>query len=390
MSTTGGFSTELRPLEFELQNLTSSLDRPNFLAALGVQRKEIKHSNFLAFLLDPKKPHGLGDRFLRDVLSETASRVYPPQEWLAEVATWDLTQTEVGRERHNIDLLLLNRERKLAVIVENKTGSKEHGDQLARYWEIVSGTYPWASNRLGAYLTVHGGKPSDDRYVSITYSAICRVGESLLRSGSRSISDKTRQFLGEYLSSIRREFVGDPQSLDLSWKINQKHAQALSFVAGNTPAQQVWTKLRYEVLNFAGAQLEKDNRGEISFSLNEWVTSALLRDPRQKSGYRTHLVFWFRFGDEEVDLLLSPDPDEPDVEARMIALKDRSPEALGRDGVFTRDEWKVVWSRRFVSYDDFRKQTREQVMEQIERRWNAFRQSSLPKLRAAIRAEFMK
>jgi len=380
----------LRGLEADVESLTDALNRPNFLQALGVARAEIKHSTFLAYLLNPREQHALRDRFLREVLLQVRDRAYPEKPWLNGLYDLDLSGTEVYRERHNIDILLLNRSQKLAVIVENKTGAKEHDDQLRRYWDTVDTAYPWATNRLGIFLTIQGAKPSDDRYIALPYSAVCRAGESLLRSAGEGIPDKTMQFLGEYLSSIRREFVGDPQALKLSWKINQRHGQALKFVAESTPQHQVWTRLRNEVMNFAGAQLEKDDRNEISFSLNEWMTSTVLRDVREKSGYRTHLLFWFRFGNDEIDLFLSPDPDDREVEDRTLAMKDRLPGALGGDGVFERDGWKVVWSRRFVDYDDFRKKSRDEVMEQIERRWTAFRQASLPKLRAAIREEFFK
>jgi hypothetical protein len=36
--------------------------------AIGMVRQEIRHSNFLAYLLDPARPHGIGDVALRALL----------------------------------------------------------------------------------------------------------------------------------------------------------------------------------------------------------------------------------------------------------------------------------------------------------------------------------
>ena len=63
----------LRALEHdarELECLENLLDRFNVFEAIGFVGQEIKHSHFLAFLLDPNQNHGLEDRFLRNLLRE--------------------------------------------------------------------------------------------------------------------------------------------------------------------------------------------------------------------------------------------------------------------------------------------------------------------------------
>ena len=44
----------------------------NLFESTGMVRQEIRHSNFLGFLLDPKKPHGLGARFIKDIILRAA------------------------------------------------------------------------------------------------------------------------------------------------------------------------------------------------------------------------------------------------------------------------------------------------------------------------------
>ena len=52
----------------ELERLESLLAQFNILEVLGVVRQELRHSDFLAFLLDPSANHGLGDAFLKQLL----------------------------------------------------------------------------------------------------------------------------------------------------------------------------------------------------------------------------------------------------------------------------------------------------------------------------------
>jgi hypothetical protein len=61
----------------DLEELEAKLAEFNIFEAIGVVRQEIRHSNFLAFLLDPSQNHRLDDiflkRFLKRVLLETGA-----------------------------------------------------------------------------------------------------------------------------------------------------------------------------------------------------------------------------------------------------------------------------------------------------------------------------
>ena len=55
-------------------SLEALLDRFNLFEALGVARQELRHSDFLGFLLNPQQPHSLGDFFLEAVPAASAGR----------------------------------------------------------------------------------------------------------------------------------------------------------------------------------------------------------------------------------------------------------------------------------------------------------------------------
>jgi hypothetical protein len=53
----------------EIEALSARLSQFNIFGALKIDQVEIRHSNFLAWLLDPQESHGLRDVVLRRMLS---------------------------------------------------------------------------------------------------------------------------------------------------------------------------------------------------------------------------------------------------------------------------------------------------------------------------------
>lgn len=45
----------------DFETLELALSEPNIFRSLSIARMEIRHSNFIAYLLDPRGTHGLGD-----------------------------------------------------------------------------------------------------------------------------------------------------------------------------------------------------------------------------------------------------------------------------------------------------------------------------------------
>ena len=50
----------------DFDKLDLGLKNPNIFQILKITNKEIRHSNFLSWLLDPNQSHKLGDIFLKD------------------------------------------------------------------------------------------------------------------------------------------------------------------------------------------------------------------------------------------------------------------------------------------------------------------------------------
>jgi hypothetical protein len=109
-----------------------------------VIHQELRHSDFLAFLLDPRQSHGLGDGFLRRLLQKAlrAARAGHSAVSPIDLDVWNLADAQVQREWRNLDIFVRDEAHQLAVIIENKVDSAEHSGQLERYHDVVMQEHP--------------------------------------------------------------------------------------------------------------------------------------------------------------------------------------------------------------------------------------------------------
>src|SRR5580704_15164306 len=61
----------------ELEKLEAALNQFNLFEAIGATRMEVRHSDFLAFLLNPAQNHGLGDLFLKRLVQKILAATDP-------------------------------------------------------------------------------------------------------------------------------------------------------------------------------------------------------------------------------------------------------------------------------------------------------------------------
>ena len=97
-----------------LEGIEARLGGFNLFEAIGHTRTEARHSDFLAFLLDPNGSHGLGTEFLGR-FAVAAVRSMPTGSRplsLSEVAIADFDDCLVLREHHRIDVLWIDETRR--------------------------------------------------------------------------------------------------------------------------------------------------------------------------------------------------------------------------------------------------------------------------------------
>lgn len=204
----------------DLDVMVASLDpvrkeanRFNLFSVLNISRMEIRHSNMLAWLLNANERHGFGGRIVEDMLKTVG---------IADVE-YDWTTFQVFREWHNIDVLLVSRNLKVLVAIENKVGAHEvirktkktgcNESQLETYCKELDQFYGDFKKHL-IFLTPDGCPPTDERWQIVTYEEVLKslqnhyekVYEHGQSAGDEEISEK-KVLIKNYIETIEREVL---------------------------------------------------------------------------------------------------------------------------------------------------------------------------------------
>ena len=198
-------------LTSEFIQLDRMLKRFNVFTATDMRRREVKHTKFLAHLLDPHEAHGLGIRFLENfvlnLINEKGSESI-------DFFNLDLMNAEIlsehnleakGKKGKTIDLLIfipsLSHESKnILIAIEAKVDSKESQDQLSGYRELIEEKFGQEFVTHYFFLTAHGEDPSDEKWLGVTFgNIVIPTIETLKQSYQDTISD--------YLISIIEDYV---------------------------------------------------------------------------------------------------------------------------------------------------------------------------------------
>ena len=224
------YSALLNDIEFD--ELDLGLKQPNIFKVLGASKTEIRHSNFLAWLLDPNESHNLGGVFLKRFLREVFSSDRFENIDEIAVAGLDLTKTKVLREWSYIDILV--EVDGIVICSENKVGSKEHSNQLARYKKVVNNQYP-NYKKTFVFLTPEGLQSTSDSYHPISYGFIVESLERVLEIYGHSINDQVKNYISDYIVTIKREIMGTDKLTQTAINIYENHRELFDFIIEHRP-----------------------------------------------------------------------------------------------------------------------------------------------------------
>ncbi|MCX5674460.1 MAG: PD-(D/E)XK nuclease family protein [Planctomycetota bacterium] len=224
----------------ELEALTARLSTFNVFRALKIEHEEIRHSNTLAWLLDPQESHGLDDIVLRRILSNIlleagAEGAESQGISAAQVELMDLTDVEVRREWQNIDVLVVIRQpdgKGIVLLIENKIHSGEGEGQLSRYRERVSKEFS-EFTLLPVFLTLTGedaGEDEDCAFIPYSHRQVRAVLERIIGQRRQQLPGAVAVFLDQYMETLRRLTMQDKDLIGLCKKIYKTHREAIDLI----------------------------------------------------------------------------------------------------------------------------------------------------------------
>lgn len=216
--------------DFELLEIIRN--QPNIFEILGVKNYEIRHSNFLGWLLNPIGNHGFGDYFLKRLLLDifqddrSCKNVIDIHSLLKE----DIV---IHRERHNIDILIEFQD--TVIVIENKINAKEGKYQLQTYFDLIKEQYNGKSS-VFVYLTKFGEVASLNKsFIELSYNDILTYLNDLISYRSESISSDVLVYIKDYIDNLNKNIMQQDPANDLAEKIYRSHKELFDFIIANKP-----------------------------------------------------------------------------------------------------------------------------------------------------------
>lgn len=212
-----------------LDMLSQKLAEFNVFDVLKSTNHELKHSNVLAWLLNPHGSHLMGRRFF-DAFIRRLADFTRTSDFLVKAYLDTDVDIEILTEEMNIDLLVVVEDAKLIIAIENKIWSKEHSKQLPRYRKILEDIYKdelgW--HRFYFYLTPDGDKSKDDAeyWNPISYREVYDSIVEVIPDITEV--NRAKSFIQQYCKVIEREIMGQSAVEDLCYAIYRRHAHALN------------------------------------------------------------------------------------------------------------------------------------------------------------------
>lgn len=332
--------------------------------AMGVVNAEIRHSNFLATMMDPFRPHGFGVRLLRETLDGVAAEIGADGGISRlKLHLLDLDDADIRREWKQIDLLVAFASVRLVVAFELKIGAAEGKDQLKRYREVIerqwpsTGDKPWTHVLL--FLTRDGQSPSDDAWHAVTYDIIIdAIGRVLERYGGGE--PDARSMLAAYAKMLRKHHMDDPELAELARALWQRHREALDYLMEQRPDGLVslgplaleCIEAIAEGASVPGLHLkpEESTKSYVRFFVQEWEGL-----PDMKSGFGwlssgRMLALELQFWSNQVRIAIILGPGPSDVRRRYFQAT--QPKITRGSGRLT-DKWKRLASAQLLTEEDF-------------------------------------
>lgn len=219
----------------DLEALSERLTRFNLFNILKIEESELKHSNVLAWLLNPSGSHGLNSIFLKRFLTLFSQNHSTKGVTTAEIQLSTFEDVEVLREWEYIDILVVVHDHKgpgstWCIAIENKIRAKEIKGQLKSAKEKVTNEWRDAIF-VGMYLTKKGDDPSDDGvkegYGNMSHEAVLELIENIYNRYHSRLKEFAAMFIHQYIMTMKNILKKDAETIRLAKKISQEHRHAV-------------------------------------------------------------------------------------------------------------------------------------------------------------------
>ena len=356
----------LERLEKLAEEKSTEFDALDFIGQLMLERgqdlwgREEFHSGVLAWLLDPRQSHGLGDRFLNRFLLRAgvppASRL---SDWAATEVTRELSNSVDG-QRGYLDILVVNKAEQVLCAIENKVFSSEHSEQLTRYRKALEVSYS-TFTRYHVFLTPWGTLPlreeETEYWTPLTYSTVFEVVQQIAENNDYSTNEGVRAFLRQYGTTVRRNIMPETSVSQLARRIYLEHREAIDQITSHKPN---WVSEAKQWLKEAVAQqqwiLDVEDLNFVRFRSADWDQYEATQTGRGWAPRSNALLLFqimFSKGIPWLDLVLSPgDAVNNRLRQKLFEAVRQNPKLFKPESTGLTDGWIILHEEPDIILDE--------------------------------------
>jgi len=366
--------------EFEIEDskpnqLEKLLNKFNVFDVLKSAKTEIRHSNVLAWLLDPNESHNIGDKALKLFLEIIPT---PSGVDLTSLINGSskIDSVDVIREWEHIDLSILIKSgsRRFLIIIENKIKTKDSYKQLEKYRNRVENKFKEDYKKILIYLTPEGDEPKDKN--ELRYWNLLSYGQivsDLLNKVTLVAKGDVKKFIDQYVHILGRIILEDSKVNKLCNEIYKKHKKAINLIFEEKGDKQK------EIQSFVEEKIKKENfilehsiKTYIRFTTETLSEKIKIQGNGKWSGINKIILFEFENKSDRLSLKLVIGPGEGGNQLlsfmksyKKIFTKNTS------DAIEKKPEGtKTVFSMPILSKKtDYDLKDTVELMEKIEKKW---------------------
>jgi hypothetical protein len=367
----------------ELDKLENLLQEFNIFETLKITYVEIRHSNVIAWLLNPLENHGISNYFLKQffkLIVSTNSKYFDQLPIsIFDFEIFKYSNIDIRREWNNIDILVIINEgdKKIVVAIENKIKTSEHSDQLARYREIIENEFSDAVI-FCVYLTPENLIPSDEAWIPFSYDTIADIINDILDYRRDSLSTNVASFLFQYNTILRRYVVGQSEVEKIAIQIYKEHKEALDIIFQYKP------DIYLELSEFLQRGLNVhdniivDSAGKTVIRFTTKTIDPLI-ETIGEGWTKSKRIILFEFnlweGRVNLNLYIGPGDNEYRESLRKMFLKKKDFFKLVDRKFGTK--WHAVYQKIFLNKKDFEEKDNEALKDKLSKKLEEFFEKDL-------------
>lgn len=246
----------------------------NIFIEANIAGQEIRHSSYLANLLDIKGNHFQDNLFLNYFIQELLS--YDEFTNSEAILNFDINKYKVTTEEHHKDeedtglMDIVLEDDNYAIIIENKTGTKDSKGQLLKYKKFAESK--GLVDYVILYLTPNGDDATDENALedekihSISY--IDTIQNMMRKSLNYISNEKLHDIINQYIESVQLYTY----NLSIDWKYELNTVELIISDKELFEQCKVITRLvNYNIIN------EYNYFSELEIDMAKWIAKYFIK-----------------------------------------------------------------------------------------------------------------